>query len=500
MASKDAIQVIEPATAEVMAEIPRAGADETNAAIARAKQAFPAWGAMDPAARSALLHDLADAIAGRQEDLAKLEARNAGKPIGDARGEMGMVIETFRYYAGAPERLTGKTIPVAGGVDMTFREPLGVVGLITPWNFPLTIASWKVAPALAAGNTIVLKPAELTPLTAVELEKIALEAGLPEGVLNVVPGKGSIAGQRMVEHPDVSKVAFTGSTEVGRGIAEAAAATIKRVTLELGGKSANVIFGDSDLEAAASSAPLAVFGNAGQDCCARSRILVERGAMDDLKDELGDLLLQVVYHARMAEEEGAFAFPDVAEAISTKMIRRHPHVFGDGPGDGGAHQWEAIKKQEREAKEAENGPAPARSSLFGDIPAGLPSLAKSQKLQRRAARMGFDWPSVEPILSKVDEELAELRAEIESAPAPGQDQRQFEEFGDLLFVMVNLGLRLGIDAEAALRAANTKFTRRMDSMAAQARENGHVLESMTLDEMNVLWDRVKDGEKSKERG
>ena len=226
---------------------------------------------------------------------------------------------------------------------------------------------------------------------------------------------------------------------------------------------------------------------------------IERGSMDDLKDELGDLLLQVVYHARMAEEEGAFAFPDVAEAISAKMIRRHPHVFGEGLGDGGAHQWEAIKKQEREAKEAENGPAPP-SSLFGDVPAGLPSLAKSQKLQRRAARMGFDWPSIEPILAKVDEELAELRAEIESAPAPGKDQRQFEEFGDLLFVMVNLGLRLGIDAEAALRAANTKFTRRMDSMAAQARKNGQSLETMTLDEMNVLWDRAKDREKSKERG
>jgi len=226
---------------------------------------------------------------------------------------------------------------------------------------------------------------------------------------------------------------------------------------------------------------------------------IERGSMDDLKDELGDLLLQVVYHARMAEEEGAFAFPDVAEAISTKMIRRHPHVFGEGLGDGGAHQWEAIKKQEREAKEAENGPAP-RSALFGDVPAGLPALAKSQKLQRRAARMGFDWPSIEPILAKVDEELAELRAEIESAPAPGKDQRQFEEFGDLLFVMVNLGLRLGIDAEAALRAANTKFTRRMDSMAAQARKNGQSLETMTLDEMNVLWDRAKDREKSKERG
>jgi ATP diphosphatase len=221
---------------------------------------------------------------------------------------------------------------------------------------------------------------------------------------------------------------------------------------------------------------------------------IERGAMEDLRDELGDLLLQVVYHARMAEEKGAFAFPDVAEAISTKMIRRHPHVFGEGAGDGGAHQWEAIKKQEREAKEAENGPAP-RSSLFGDIPAGLPALAKSQKLQRRAARMGFDWPSVQPILDKVDEELAELRAEIESAPAPGKDRRQFEEFGDLLFVMVNLGLRLGIDAEAALRAANTKFTRRMDSMAAQAHDSGQAFETMTLDEMNVLWDRAKVAEK-----
>src|ERR687889_918853 len=198
-----------------------------------------------------------------------------------ARGEMGMVVETFRYYAGAPERLLGQTIPVAGGVDMTFREPLGVVGLIVPWNFPLTIASWKVAPALAAGNCIVLKPAELTPLTAIELEKIAVEAGLPEGVLNVVPGPGSVCGKRLVEHPDVAKIAFTGSTDVGRGIAEGAAGTIKRVTLELGGKSANLVFADADLEAAAAAAPMAVFGNAGQDCCARSRILVERSCLDD---------------------------------------------------------------------------------------------------------------------------------------------------------------------------------------------------------------------------
>jgi acyl-CoA reductase-like NAD-dependent aldehyde dehydrogenase len=275
------IQVIEPATEQVMAEVPRAGAEEVDAAVARAKAAFPAWRAVAPADRAKLLRGLADAIEARLEDLATLEARNAGKPIGDARGEIGMVVETFRYYAGAPERLLGQTIPVAGGVDMTFREPLGVVGLIVPWNFPLTIASWKVAPALAAGNCVVLKPAELTPLTALELEKIALEACIPEGVLNVVAGPGSVCGRRLVEHAGVAKIAFTGSTEVGRGIAAGAAQTIKRVTLELGGKSANLVFADADLEAAAAAAPMAVFGNAGQDCCARSRILVERSALDD---------------------------------------------------------------------------------------------------------------------------------------------------------------------------------------------------------------------------
>jgi betaine-aldehyde dehydrogenase len=276
-----AIEVIEPATERVMAEVPRAGVEEVDAAVARAKAAFPAWRAVAPADRAKLLRDLADALEARQEELAQLEARNAGKPIADARGEMEMVVETYRYYAGAPERLLGQTIPVAGGVDMTFREPLGVVGLIVPWNFPLTIASWKVAPALAAGNCVVLKPAELTPLSAIELERIALEAGLPEGVLNVVAGPGSVCGRRLVEHPDVAKIAFTGSTEVGRGIAAGAAQTIKRVTLELGGKSANVVFADADIKAAAAAAPMAVFGNAGQDCCARSRILVEQSALDD---------------------------------------------------------------------------------------------------------------------------------------------------------------------------------------------------------------------------
>jgi betaine-aldehyde dehydrogenase len=274
------LRVIEPATEQVLAQIHEAGIEEADQAVARAKAAFPAWRALTPRDRAGVLRRLAAAVESHAEELAQLEARNVGKPISDARGEMGLVVDVFNYYAGAPERLFGETIPVAGGIDMTFREPLGVVVLIVPWNFPLPIASWKVAPALAAGNTVVLKPAGLTPLTAIELGKIALEAGLPEGVLNVVVGAGRVVGEHLVEHADVAKIAFTGSTEVGRRIGALAAQSIKRVTLELGGKSANIIFEDADLERAAAAAPLAVFGNAGQDCCARSRILVERSALD----------------------------------------------------------------------------------------------------------------------------------------------------------------------------------------------------------------------------
>src|SRR5690242_19476048 len=284
----DTLQVLEPATEGVLETVPRAGVEEVDAAVARAKAAAPAWRTVAPGDRARLLLRVSALIEERLEELATLEARNAGKPIGDARGEIGMVAETFRYYAGGVERNLGDTIPVAGGVAMTFREPLGVVGLITPWNFPLAIASWKLAPALAAGNTVVLKPAELTPLTALRFAAIALEAGVPEGVVNVVAGPGSVCGARLVEHPGVAKIAFTGSTDVGRSIAAAAAQTIKRVTLELGGKSANVVFADADLEQAAAAAPGAVFGNAGQDCCARSRILVERSALDRFMEALED--------------------------------------------------------------------------------------------------------------------------------------------------------------------------------------------------------------------
>ena len=345
----ETFSVLEPATEREMAELPRAGVEETDAAVERAKAAFPAWRAVAPGDRAAILHGLAAHIAEHREELAEIEARNVGKPIVDARGEIEMVAETFRYYAAAPERLLGQTIPVAGGIDMTFREPLGVVGLIVPWNFPLTIASWKLAPALAAGNTVVLKPAELTPLSAIELERIALEAGLPEGVLNVVAGPGSVCGQRLVEHPDVAKVAFTGSTEVGRGIAAGAAATIKRVTLELGGKSANVVFADADIEAAAAAAPVAVFGNAGQDCCARSRILVERSALDEFMEALrgevealrvGDPLSETtqmgpLISAGQRELVASFVPDDAPVAIRGIGARRAGLLVpADGPGAG----------------------------------------------------------------------------------------------------------------------------------------------------------------------
>ena len=272
--------VVNPATEETIAELPDAGVEETDAAVARAKAAFPSWRAVAPADRARLIRRLATLVEDHADDLARIESQNVGKPIGGARAEVGMVAEVFHFYAGAVDKHHGQTIPVAGGVDMTFREPLGVVGLIVPWNFPLNIASWKLGPSLACGNTVVLKPAELTPLSAMRLAELALEAGIPEGVLNVVVGPGRVVGQRLVEHPDVAKIGFTGSTEVGRTVMQGAAGTIKRVTLELGGKSANVIFGDADLERAAASAPYAVFDNAGQDCCARSRILVERTAYD----------------------------------------------------------------------------------------------------------------------------------------------------------------------------------------------------------------------------
>jgi betaine-aldehyde dehydrogenase len=281
-------KVINPATEEVIEDLESAGVGELNDAVARAKAAFPEWAKVSPPDRARLLRKVATTVEEHAEELARIETANVGKPISDSRGEVGMVADVFHFYAGAIDKHYGENIPVAGGVDLTFREPLGVVGLITPWNFPLNIASWKIGPALACGNAIVLKPAEITPLSALRLGELIAEAGIPEGVMNVVVGAGSVAGQSLVEHPDVAKIAFTGSTEVGAKIMEGAAGTIKRVTLELGGKSANIVFDDADVEAAAASAPGAVFGNAGQDCCARSRILVQRSIFDRFTELLID--------------------------------------------------------------------------------------------------------------------------------------------------------------------------------------------------------------------
>jgi len=272
--------VLNPATEEVVTEIQLLDIEETDAAIARSREAFLSWRTVSPGDRARLLRAFAEAVDSDRENLAQLEVLNSGHTIGNARWEAGNVRDVIAYYSGSPERLIGQQIPVSDGIDVTFHEPLGVVGAIVPWNFPMPIASWGFAPALAAGNTVVLKPAELTPMTAIRLAQLALDAGIPEGVFQVLPGKGSVVGQRFVDHPDVAKIIFTGSTEVGRQIMAGCAARIKPVTLELGGKSANVVFADSDLEAAAASAPYAVFDNAGQDCCARSRILVERSAYD----------------------------------------------------------------------------------------------------------------------------------------------------------------------------------------------------------------------------
>ncbi|MGK8500797.1 aldehyde dehydrogenase family protein [Nocardia asiatica] len=273
-------QVVNPATEQVVTTVELAGEAETDAAVARAQRAGTAWREVAPGDRARLLRRFAEAVDADLEHLARLEVANAGHTIGNARWEAGNVRDVLHYAAGMPERLLGHQIPVAGGVDITFHEPLGVVGVIVPWNFPMPIAAWGFAPALAAGNTVVLKPAELTPLTALRLGELALAAGLPEDVFQVLPGKGSVVGQRFVTHPAVRKVVFTGSTEVGTRIMAGCARQVKRVTLELGGKSANIVFADADLEQAAATAPYGVFDNAGQDCCARSRILVQRSVFD----------------------------------------------------------------------------------------------------------------------------------------------------------------------------------------------------------------------------
>ncbi len=329
--------LINPSTGAALREVPSTSAGEADTAIERAQDAFASWRAVAPGERARLLRSFAAVVDEHVEELARLEVENSGHTIGNARWEAGNVRDCLNYYSAAPERLFGRQIPVAGGVDVTFREPLGVVGVIVPWNFPMPIAGWGLAPALAAGNTVVLKPAEITPLTAIRIGELAIEAGLPEGVFTVLPGSGSVVGQRFVTHPLVRKVCFTGSTEVGKQIMVGCADQVKRVTLELGGKSANVVFADADVAKAAATAPYAVFDNAGQDCCARSRILVERSAYDEFVGRLETAVraMKVVDPAQDDSEMGPLVSARQRDSVQAYIDGATVAFQGDAPaGDG----------------------------------------------------------------------------------------------------------------------------------------------------------------------
>ncbi|MFN2627261.1 MAG: aldehyde dehydrogenase [Gaiellaceae bacterium] len=373
--------VLNPATEEQIVELEQAGIEEADAAVARARAAQPRWRGVAPADRARLLRRLASLVEDHAEELSRIESRNVGKPISGARGEVAMVAEVFHFYGGAVDKYYGETIPVAAGIDMTFREPLGVVGLIVPWNFPLNIASWKLGPALACGNTVVLKPAELTPLSALRLGELVLEAGIPEGVVNVLVGPGRVVGRRLVEHPEVAKIGFTGSTEVGRSVMEGAAGTIKRVTLELGGKSANVVFADADLEKAAAAAPSAVFDNAGQDCCARSRILVERRAYDRFLE----LLVEATGNVRVgdpqddATEMGPLISASHRDTVAS-FVEGEPLFRGEIPG--GPGYWYPCT-----LVEASNDDRIAREEVFGPVAAVIPFTDEEE-----AVRIANDTP------------------------------------------------------------------------------------------------------------
>ncbi|HEV3282502.1 MAG TPA: aldehyde dehydrogenase family protein [Acidimicrobiales bacterium] len=388
----DTTTVVNPATEEVIAAVPDHGRDEVDAVVTRAAEVGAAWRDVAPADRARLLRRFAARVEEQGDVLALLETRNVGKPLGESRDEVAMVAEVLYFYAGAVDKHRGATVPVAGGVDMTFHEPLGVVAAIVPWNFPLAITSWKVGPALATGNTVVVKPAERTPLTALRLVDLALDAGIPRGVFQVVTGRGSVVGARLVEHPEVDKVAFTGSTAVGREVMARAAGTVKRVTLELGGKSASVVFADADIERAASETPGGVFANAGQDCCARSRVLVQRPVFDEFLSRL-DVAVE-----RWKVGDPTDPATKMGPLVSAAHRRRVESFLAPGMGEPGGGRVES-----RIAGSVPSGPgfwfpptvvAPARAEwrmareeIFGPVVAVIPFEGEED-----AVRMANDTP------------------------------------------------------------------------------------------------------------
>ncbi|MEI2811505.1 MAG: aldehyde dehydrogenase family protein [Nocardioides sp.] len=360
--------LINPATGQAFGEVPSASEAEADEVIAKAQDAFGPWRAMAPGDRAKLLRAFAAAVDAHIDELAALEVQNSGHTIGNARWEAGNVRDVLTYYSAAPERLFGRQIPVAGGIDVTFHEPLGVVGVIVPWNFPMPIAGWGFAPALAAGNTVVLKPAEITPLTAMRLAELGREAGLPDGVFNVITGKGSVVGQRFVTNELVRKVCFTGSTAVGKQIMAGCAEQVKRVTLELGGKSANIVFADANVSKAAASAPYAVFDNAGQDCCARSRILVERSAYDEFMSGLDVAVrnLRVIDPADEASEMGPMVSAGQRDAVQKYLDQVSPSIVGSAPESDG--YWLAPVVVES----ADTTEPVWREEVFGPLVAVMP--------------------------------------------------------------------------------------------------------------------------------
>ena len=367
--------VVNPATEQIVTTVARTSAAETDAAIERAVAAQEAWRAIAPADRAGLLRNFASEVDAHIEELAGLEVAGAGHPVGQARWEAGQVRDVLTYYAAAPERACGRQIPVAGGLDVTFSEPIGVVGLIVPWNFPMPILSWGLAPALAAGNAVVAKPAEMTPLTALRIGELALAAGIPEGVFQVLPGKGSVVGQRLVDHPAVRKIVFTGSTEVGREIMAGCARQVKRVTLELGGKSANIVFADADLERAAATAPQAAFDNAGQDCCARSRILVEQSVYDRFAELLVEATrrLKVGDPADDSTEMGPLISAQHRETVAS-FVDTEPLFRGAAP-EGPGFWYPATLVEARPDDRI------AREEVFGPVAALIPFADEAEAVR-----------------------------------------------------------------------------------------------------------------------
>ena len=391
-ASGETFDVTNPATGERLATVGSAGREDVDRAVAAAARAQESWGALSPVTRGRAMHRFAALVEEHAEELALIECRNVGMPIGDARGQLSMVVDVIRYYAGAVDKFFGHTIPVErDGVALTFREPIGVVGLITPWNFPLNIANWKAAPALAAGNAVVLKPASLTPLSVLRYAELAVEAGIPAGVLNVLPGPGGTAGGALVEHPLVGKIGFTGSTAVGAGIARAAAGTIKRVTLELGGKSACVVFADADLEKVGRLAPYAVFENCGQDCCARSRLLVQQSVKDELLERYAATAaaLRVGDPLDPATEIGPLISAgqrDTVEGYVATGVREGARVVTGGERPGGALEAGFFYRP-TVLDNVTNDMTVAREEIFGPVVSVIPFRDEAE-----AVRLANDSP------------------------------------------------------------------------------------------------------------